>query len=119
MVWAADVDHKVAGLDGRGGALRGPPQMRPHAGQQFLNAEGLGYIVVGAGVERLHLRSLVVADGKNQHRRCALRANGAAHLDSAHRRHHQVGDHQVGRPFAEDAQALFRIVRGAHVEGLR
>ncbi len=40
--------------------------MGAHAGQQFLNAERLGDVVVGAGVERLDLGALVVAHGKNQ-----------------------------------------------------
>ena len=51
----ADVDDEVAGLDGRGGALGGAAQVGADAGQQFLNAEGLGDVVVGAGVERFDL----------------------------------------------------------------
>ncbi len=69
MVCAADVDHKVAGLDGRGGPLRRAAQMGADAGQQFLNAEWLGHVVVGAGIERLDLRALVIANRKHQHRR--------------------------------------------------
>ncbi len=49
------IDDEVASLDGRSGTLRGAAQMRAHAGQQFLNAEWLGHIVVGAGVERFNL----------------------------------------------------------------
>ena len=47
------------------------------------------------------------------------RADGAADLDAAHARHHQVGDHQVRRPLAEEPQALFGIVGRAHVVALR
>ena len=36
-----------------------------------------------------------------------------------HAGHHQVGDHQVRRPLAEEAHALFGIVGRAHVEALR
>ena len=63
-----DVDDEVAGLDGRGGALGSAAQMGADAGQQLLNAEGLGDVVVGAGVEGLNLGALVVADGENQDR---------------------------------------------------
>ena len=119
MVCACDVNHKVAGLDGRRGALRSAAQMRPHPRQQLLNAEWLGDVVVGAGIERFHLRPLVLANRQNQHRRRATRADGAADIDAAHARHHQVGDHQVGRPVAKDAQALLGIVGGAHIVSLR
>ena len=103
----------------RRGALRSAAQMRPHPRQQFLNAEWLGHVVVGAGVQRLHLRPLVLADRKNQHRRGAAGADGAADLHAAHARHHQVGNHQVRRPIAEELQAFFGIVGGAHVVALR
>ncbi len=43
----------------------------------------------------------------------------AADLDAAHARHHQVRDHQVRRPVAEEAQALFGIVGRAHIVTLR
>ena len=46
-------------------------------------------------------------------------ADGAADLDAAHARHHQVGNDQVGRPILEDVQALLGIVGGAHVVALR
>ncbi len=113
------IHHEVAGLDGRRGPLRGAAQMGADAGQQFLNAEGLGDVVVGAGVEGLDLGALVVAHGEDQHRSGELSADGAADLDAAHAGHHQVGDDQVGRPVLEDAQALLGIVGGAHVVALR
>ena len=93
--------------------------MRPDARQQFLNAERLGHIVVGACVKRLHLRSFVLANRQNQHRRCATRTDGPADFDAAHGGHHQVRDHQVRRPVAEKAQALLGIVGGANIVSLR
>ena len=56
-----NVDDEVAGLDGRGRALGSTPQMSAHARQQFLNAEGLCDVVVGAGIERFNLGTLVLA----------------------------------------------------------
>ena len=54
------IHNKIAGLDGRSGPLRRPAQMRPHPRHQFLDAERLGHVIVRAGIERFHLRSLVV-----------------------------------------------------------
>ena len=42
--------------------------MGADARQQLLDAERLGHVVVGAGVQRLHLGALVIADGENQNR---------------------------------------------------
>ena len=43
-------------------------QQRAHARQHFLEMEGLGDIIVGAGVEALHLVAPAVARGQHQHR---------------------------------------------------
>ena len=51
------------------GAFRRPAQVGPHARQQFLNAEWLGHVVVGAGIERLDLGALVITHREHQHRR--------------------------------------------------
>jgi len=45
---------------GRGAGGHGP-------WQQFLDAEGLGDVVVGAGVEGFDLGALVIAHGENEH----------------------------------------------------
>ena len=72
------INHKITGHNGRLGALRGAAQMGPHPRQQFLDAERLGDVVVGAGVERLNFGALVIAYRENEdgsRRRCA---DGAA-----------------------------------------
>ena len=76
------VNHKVTGLDGRRGPLRGAAQVSADAGQEFLNAEGLGDVIVSAGVQRLDLGALMVADRKDEDRGCSLGADGAGDLDS-------------------------------------
>jgi hypothetical protein len=64
MEWAVRVHHEVAGLNCGRGALGGAAQVGADPGQQLLDAEGLGDVVVGAGVEGFHLGALVVADGE-------------------------------------------------------
>ncbi len=113
------IHDEVAGLDGGGGAFGCTAKMGAHAGQQFLNAEGLGDVVIGAGVEGLNLGSFVVTNRKHEYRRRSHGAYGAADFNAAHAGHHQVGDDEVGCPLAEDDEAFFGIVGGAHIEGLR
>ena len=93
--------------------------MGADTGQQLLNPEGFGHVVVGACVQGFNLGALVVAHGENQHRNRGLGADGAADLDAAQAGHHQVGHNQVRRPIAEQQQALLGIVGGAHVKALR
>ena len=50
-----EVEAEVAGGERHRLLLAGPPQQGPHAGEQGARAEGLGEVVVGAEVERLHL----------------------------------------------------------------
>lgn len=61
------VDDKVACADGGFCALGGAAQMSTYASKEFLNAEWLGYVVVGAGVEGLDLGAFVIAHGEDQH----------------------------------------------------
>jgi hypothetical protein len=88
------------------------------AGEQFLDAEGLGDVVVGASVEGLDLALLVLANRQNDDRSLMTGADGAADFDAAHFGHHEVGDDEVGNPVVEDAQAFFGVIGGAHVEAL-
>src|SRR5207237_1541162 len=54
------------GLSGR--RARRVAQRRAHARQELPHAEGLGDVVVGAGIERLDLGALLVARGKHDDR---------------------------------------------------
>jgi len=49
------IHNKVTRLKGRRGAIRSAAQVSPHASKQFLNAKGLGHIVVGARVKSFNL----------------------------------------------------------------
>lgn len=112
------IDDEVARFDGGGGAFRRAAEVGAHAGHEFLDAEGLGHVVVGAGVEGFDLGALVIAYGEHDDRGGGLSTDSAAYLDAAHTRHHEIGDDEVRGPFAEDVNALFGVVGYAHVEAL-
>ena len=75
-------------------------QGRPHARRQLAHAEGLGHVVVGAGIEPDD--TVALAGARRQHddghggRRGAL-AQDAAHFEAVQHRQIQVEHHQVGR----------------------
>ena len=60
------------------GPVRRASQVGPHARQQLLNAERLGHIVVRAGVERLNLRSFLIAHREHDDGGRGLAADPAA-----------------------------------------
>ena len=95
------VDDKVAGPDDLRGcsAGRGPAaQLRADAGLELLDTEGLGDVVVGAGIERLYLHEVLVADGKDNDGDLRNSSDLAAQFNAAHLRHGEVGDDEVGFP---------------------
>ena len=51
-----------------GGVPDGAAQQGADAGQNLLHVEGLGNVIIGAGVETLHLVAPSVARGQDQHR---------------------------------------------------
>ena len=60
-------------------------QQRAHARQHFLEMEGLGHVIVGAGVEALHLVAPAVARGQHEHRHGApIAPPGFQHRDAIH-----------------------------------
>ena len=85
---------------------------RAHAGQHFLHVEGLGDIVVGAGIEARHLVAPAVARGEDQHRHLApgpapfLEDADAVEHRQAEIEHHRV----IGFGVAEEVALL--AVRG-------
>ena len=88
-------------------------QQRADTRQHLLEVERLGDVVVGAGVEALHLVAPAVARGQDQHRHGAA---GAApclqHRDTVHLGQADVEDHGVVRlAFAEEVPLL--AVKGA------
>jgi len=113
------VDDKVSGLDFCSGALGRPAQMRANACEKLLNAEGLGYVIVGSRIQRFDLAAFLAAHRQDEYRRRRGFANCAAQIHSAHARHHEVGDDKVRSPLTERAKGLLRVVGGPHIESLR
>ena len=95
------------------GVAGGAAQQRPDARQHLLDMERLGDVVVGAGVEALHLVAPAVARGQHQHRHGAAgAAPGFQHRDAVHLRQADVEDHRViGLGLAE--VMAFLAVEGA------
>ena len=96
---AGQVDAQLAELDHGVGAraVDGPAQHRAHARQQLVDPERLGHVVVGSGVERLHLLALV-ADGRDE-QDGDVRPGADLARDVVARavRQQQVEQHEVGR----------------------
>ena len=95
-------------------------QQRADARQHFLEMERLGDIVVGAGVEALHLVAPAVARGEHQHRHGAAgAAPGLQHRDAVHLRQADVEDDRVVGLGLAEVMALL-AVEGAvdHIAGV-
>ena len=111
--------HRPAGELALGVAGRAA-QQRAHARQHLLEVEGLGHIIVGAGIEALHLVAPAVARGQHQHRHGAAGAPpGLEHRDAVHLGQADVEDDGVvGLGLAEIVALL--AVEGAvdHVAGV-
>ena len=87
-------------------------QQRPHPGQQFLERERLGQVVVGAGIEAGHPLGHRVARGQHQDRQVvAGAAELTADFEAVQPRHHHV-EHQGVRPIAGDQLERFESVLG-------
>ena len=69
----------------------GPAVQRAQAGQQLVDLERLGQVVVGTDVEALHAVGQRVAGGEHQHGGpVALAAQPGDHLGTLHARQHPV-----------------------------
>src|SRR3954451_22355521 len=93
----------------------GPAYRRPHPGQQLVHPEGLGHVVVGARVQRLHLVRPVVPGGQHDHRRPAPAAQPPDHVHPVHVRQAQVEDDHVGLVARGRVQRRPAVRRGVHV----
>ena len=71
-------------------------QRHAHARQQLAHAEGLGHVVVGAGVERGDLVALLAARGEHDDRHLAPLPQPADHLQAVHIGQAQVQNDDVG-----------------------
>ena len=93
MVRSAKVSTSLVAV----GVRHDPAQQRAQPGQQLLQGERLGEVVVGAGVETLDPVADGVAGGEHQDRHVvAGRAQRPGRLDAVEPRHHHVHHDDVG-----------------------
>ena len=91
----AQVDPHAAGLEHRGLALAGRPQLRAHPGEQLLERERLGDVVVRATVEPFDALFDRRLRGHHDHRQLgSASANRVEHLEPGAAREHQVEQHE-------------------------
>ena len=102
-----EVDGELAGLDRRAAALLldAVAQGRAHPGQELGDAERLGDVVVGAGIERRDLAALVVAAGEHQDRGVAQRLELGQERHAVAVGQAQVEQDQLRPVVADGAQA--------------
>ena len=70
-MWAAKSTRRPSSSTTGSSAPPSPPQRRPQARDQLLRAEGLGHVVVGAGLERAHLLRLLADRREDEDRHLA------------------------------------------------
>ena len=71
------------------------PQVGPHASQELIHAERLGYVVVGAGIERFHFYAILSAHRQNDDGNFRDLPDAAAQTDAVQIGHGQVGDNEM------------------------
>ncbi len=104
----------VVDLDDRGSRRSGrhAAEYRAHAGQQLLDVERLGDVVVGAGVERGDLVVLAVARGEDDDRYVAERAHPAQGLDAVEIGKAEVEQHDIRTAVGDEDEPL--LARSRH-----
>ena len=101
--------HRPAGEFALGVAGRAA-QQRAHARQHFFEMKRLGDIVVGAGIEALHLVAPAVARGEDEHRHGAAGAPpGFQHRNAVHLRQADVEDDGVVGLALAEIMALLAV----------
>ena len=70
-------------------------QARPHTGHQFFGLEGLGHIIVGAGLESRHNIRGIGTGGQHNDRRIRDPTDRTTHVKSIHAGQHDVQENQV------------------------
>ena len=101
----------------RGGVVDGAaPQQRAEPGQQLLERERLGQVVVGPGVEPGDPVRDGVARGEHEDRQLvAGLAHPPAHLEPVQPGHHHVEHHRVGPPLLHGLQGVLAVRREIHL----
>src|SRR5262245_37334136 len=100
-----EIDPELPDVERRGVRLAATaPERGPDAREQFVDAERLGHVIVGARIEGLDLRPFLAFDGEHDNRHGRHGADPAAQLDAVHPRHVQIGDDELRPPFSEVRQ---------------
>src|ERR1700730_10442497 len=85
---------------------RRPAQRGPEAREQLVHAEGLGDVVVGAGVERGDLHGFGVAGGEHDDRHVAPPAQRSGDVDAVDVGQAEIEDNDVGMVTGRELQPL-------------
>jgi hypothetical protein len=113
---AADEDFVLGNVDdevsygddllGLGCGCGAAAELGADAGLQLLDAERLGNVIVGAGVEGGYFDGLLIADGEDDDWGGARGADLVAEFDAAHLVHREIGNDDVGVPLAKGDEAV-------------
>ena len=107
------VEAQRPALDVAPGVAGGAAHLGAHAGQQLLHVEGLGDVVVGAGVHAGHLVAPAVAGGEDDDRHLALGAPPLLqHADAVHLGQAGVEDDDVVGLGVAEEEALLAVEGG-------
>ena len=92
--------------------FREAPQHRLDAGQHLAGAERLDDVVVRAQFQAEDAVDLLALGREHDDGDGAGLADGAAHVDARHARHHQIQHHHVGVQALHHFQGLLPVIRG-------
>jgi len=96
------------GLEGRNGVGGGVPAERgANAGEEFFDAEGLGDVIIGAGVEGDDFVTFGVANGEDDDGNVAPGADFAAGFDARDAGKINVEKNEVGTGFGDEVDGFF------------
>jgi hypothetical protein len=105
-----EVDLQAAGFEQRRRGFRSQrraAQPGTDARQQFLHAERLGHVIVGAGIQGADLVLFHIADRQDDDGQIPAGANRTAGFQAAHAGHRQIQQHQIVPVAAQHVQGLF------------
>jgi hypothetical protein len=100
-----DLEHRLLHA---GRAAHDGPQPR----EQLLDAERLGHVVVGPGIEGRDLVAFLTDRGKHDHRRLGPGTELARHLGAVAVGEDEIEDHRLGRICSRGNQRLVRTRSG-------
>ena len=104
-LWVVNAGHGRAGTT----------QQRPHPGQQFLERERFGQVVVGAGIEPGHPLGNRITGGQHQDRQVVSgTAQLPAHLEPVKFGHHDVQHQSIGPIGRNRIQRLDAVLGQRH-----